>query len=142
MARRGKRTKLEMILRAIELVKEGKLDAHPLFLQTEIDELLLICNGCGAADSKLPVPDTIWGLWVGPGCCLHDFEYHIGETQAAKELADRRMLSNNLMAIEACSTWILKPPRRQRAMTYYAAVTDFGHDAFWANKEEKTDDES
>ena len=130
-----KRTKVESIERTIQLVREGKLKAHPDFLMTSFGDLLDICNGCGAAGSKLPIPDTIYGLWVGPGCNLHDFRYHIGKTAKDKEMADIEMLANNMRAIEACSTWILKPFRRRRALTYYGAVTDLGDKAFWKGKE-------
>ena len=131
-----RRTKIESIERTIELVEAGDLIAHPLFLQAPFSELLEICNGCGAAGAKFDfVPDTIWGLWVGPTCNLHDFDYHMGRTDQDKAEADIRMLANNLRTIEACSTWILKPPRRMRALNYYQAVTDFGGPAFWSGKE-------
>jgi hypothetical protein len=131
----AKRTLLESILRTRALVELKALKAHPDFLGTDLGDLLEICNGCGAKDSKLPIPDTIWGLWIGPVCNLHDFRYHVGKTKQDKEMADIEMLANNMRAIEACSTWILKPLRRRRALTYYGVVTDLGDSAFWKGKE-------
>jgi len=130
-----KRSLMDSVFKTLDLVEAGKIMAHPGFIKTELADLLDICNGCGAAGSKLPVPDTIWGLWVGPNCNLHDYRYHIGKTEFHKQVADLEMLSNNLRAIEECSVWFLKPMRRQRALTYYAAVTDLGDAAFWAGKD-------
>lgn len=122
-------------MKSLDLVRAGKLIAHPDFIFTPLDILLDVCNGCGQAGKFDFVPDTILGLWVGPNCNLHDYWYYRGTTEQDKEQADMEMLFNNLRAIEACSTWILKPFRRQRALTYYATVTDLGHNAYWKGKE-------
>ena len=126
-----KHTKIESILKSLELVRDGKILAHPDFLTTPLDELVKMCNGCGAAGKFDFVPDTIYGLWIGPNCNPHDHWYAVTASEAEKAQADREMLINNLRAIEACSLWILKPLRRMRALTYYAAVTDFGSKAYW-----------
>ena len=129
-----KRTQIESILKSMELVSAGKLVAHHDFIKVGLLDLIEICNGCGAKGKFDFVPDRIWGLWVGPVCNIHDFGYHVGTTHEDKAQADRDMLTNNLRAIEACSTWIMKPLRRQRALTYYSMVTDLGGPAFWAGK--------
>jgi hypothetical protein len=128
-------TQIQSILKSLELVKDGKILAHPDFLATPIDELVEMCNGCGAAGKFDFVPDTIYGLWVGPNCNVHDHWYAVTASHPEKAKADREMLINNLRAIEARSVWILKPLRRMRAMTYYVAVTDLGGKAYWKGKE-------
>ena len=131
----SKKTPYENIIDTLQLVRDGVLDADPRFLETPIDELLKICNGCGAAGAKIDfVPDTIWGLSVRPVCNLHDFDYHFGITISHKESGDRRMLNNNLRMIQAYSSRMLRKLRRIRALTYYKTVKYFGGPAFWSNK--------
>jgi len=124
------------IVESIELVQSGMLKAPEGFLETEFAELMAICNGCGAAGAKFDfVPDHIWGMYIGMVCNIHDYAYHVGKTESDKKRADAEMLTNLLAVIELRSSWILKWPRRQRALLYYNMVTDLGHDAYWANKE-------
>lgn len=94
-----------------------------------------LCNGCGARRG-LPVPGTIWGLDISIACDIHDYMYMGGETEADREEADRAFLNNLLRIIEADSIPFgpLKWLRRYRAVTYYAAVRDFGGPAFWDSK--------
>jgi len=133
-----KKTPYEYVIETIELVNNGTLSADPRFVNTPVDELLKICNGCGAAGAKVDLtPDTLWGLSVKPVCHIHDFDYYIGLTIEDKERADRRMLNNNVRMIKAQSSWILKRLRRIRARTYYKAVKYFGGPAFWDGKDNK-----
>ncbi len=116
----------------IDLVRAKKLDADPLFLTYEFEELLFICNGCGAANSKFDfVPDTMWGMSIKPACNIHDFDYHIGKTIEDKQRADRRFLNNLLRLINRGKSKILKLLRRRRALKYYDAVDLMGGPAFW-----------
>lgn len=128
-------TYLESILETIELVKTGKLDADPRFIETDIAELLFICNACGAKGSRLPIPQTAWGLNIRPMCHLHDFDYHMGHTIEAKDLADRRMRNNGHRLVEQNSIWFLYTPRCRRIQTYYLFVHNFGGTAFWDGKQ-------
>jgi len=94
------------------------------------------CNGCGARGG-MPVPKTFWGLSINEACNVHDWDYHHGKTLEDKHTADRFMLFNMLIIIEAQTGWnqvVLKPARRRRAMKYYEAVVMFGAGAFWAGK--------
>lgn len=126
------------LARTKDLVRTGVLDAHPDFVETPIEDLLWICNGCGAANAKFDfVPDTIWGMRISPACHIHDFDYNIGKVIEDKFSADRRMLNNLLRLIERGSSRILRRFRRRRALTYYNAVTDFGGPAFWSGKNGK-----
>jgi hypothetical protein len=129
-------TQIQSILKSLELVKDGKILAHPDFLTTPLDELVKMCNQCGPAGKfgRL-VPNTIWGLWIGPNCNVHDHWYAVTASEEDKAQGDREMLTNNLRAIEACSTWIMKPPRRYRAITYYGVVVDCGSKIYWKGKE-------
>ena len=124
-------TKYEALLLTVDLVSRGKLYCRREFLETPIEDLLLICNGCGAANAKFDfVPDSIWGLWVGPVCNVHDFDYHHGTTERDRLQADIYMLLNLIRTIEAKSARWLRPIRRMRALSYYQAVREFGRDAF------------
>lgn len=93
-----------------------------------------ICNGCGSAHAKFDfVPMYIYFLCITDACNIHDYMYHVGETLADKEEADRVFLNNMLRLIEAGTGW-LKIFRRRRALKYYEAVTAFGGPAFWSGK--------
>lgn len=65
--------------------------------------------------------------------------YHVGQTVADKEEADRVFLNNLLRLIEAGSGW-LKMLRRRRALDYYQAVVAFGGPAYWAGKNSPTEE--
>ena len=85
----------------------------------------------------MPVPKTFWGLSINEACNVHDWDYHHGKTLEDKHTADRFMLFNMLIIIEAQTGWhqtALKPMRRRRAMKYYEAVVMFGAGAFWTGK--------
>lgn len=113
----------------------GPLEAPPGYDELSDVERFVICNGCGAANSKFDfIPDTLWGLPIKEACYRHDYAYHIGKTEEDKKKADEQFLRNMLTLINTQSTPLLKWPRRWRAMTYYSAVCDKGHKAFWAGK--------
>jgi hypothetical protein len=129
-----KKTLTESLIETIELVEAGKLDAHPDFMATDFAELLMICNACGAAGSKLPVPQTAYGMSLKPMCHLHDFEYHVGRDIKAKDVADRRMRNNGHRLVRLYSGWWLARLRRIRVQTYYVMVHNFGGEAYWDGK--------
>jgi len=111
------------------------LDSMPGYMELDDLERFKICNGCGSAQAKFDfVPDTIYGLSIREACYRHDHAYYIGRTEHDKQLADRQFLNNMLTIIDTQSAWPLKAVRRWRAMTYYTAVCDKGHSAFWAGK--------
>lgn len=131
------KTKLEHLLETIQLVQDKVIDAHPLFLETPLDELLEICNGCGAKDSRLPVPQTIWGMNNRPACNPHDFGYHIGTTIEHKKEEDRRMLNNSIRLIDRGAGGLVRILRVKRAVKYYLAVDLCGGPAFWNIEDSK-----
>jgi len=134
--RREKPTLFESVTQTLALIALGKLQAREAFMEAGIDKLMSICNGCGAANAKFDfVPDTIYGLDVGPVCNIHDFDYHVGRTEGDRLRADLHMLQNLLLTIEATSSPLLKPLRRIRALSYYQAVREFGASAFLDGKE-------
>jgi len=128
------KTMVESLIDCIELAKEGKIDVHNDFLKTDFSELLEICNACGAKGSKLPVPQTAYGLDIRAMCHPHDFEYHVGTTIIDKDVADRRMRNNGHRVIRLRSNWFLARFRRIRVQTYYMMVHNFGGEAFWDGK--------
>jgi hypothetical protein len=122
------------LIRTVQLVKAGTLQADPRFIETELEALLFICNGCGAAGKVDLIPDTMYGLYVGYVCFIHDFDYKLGLTEADRRFADLRFKENllKLIAIEGGPLWI---PRRVRVNTYYKSVRLCGEQPFWAGKE-------
>lgn len=131
-------TKYEQVLRTIELIKEGVLQAPADFLVCPISTLETICNGCGSADSKFDfVPDTMWSLYIGYACHIHDYEYEKGETKEHKKIADKRF-HKNMRALIKLKGGIFRFPRYVRAYLYYAAVKRKGYPAFFKGKEGKT----
>ena len=121
----------------IQMIRDGKLDADPRFLDTDFAELLWIVNGCGSAQAKFDfVPDKIYGMDIRPACGPHDFGYHIGVTIEDKRREDRRLLNNILRLIQICSAnKFMKWLRTKRAIKYYMAVDLLGGPAFWSGKE-------
>lgn len=96
-----------------------------------------ICNGCGAGSgwkSKLPVPNTLYGLDVTECCNIHDWMYYFGISEYGKQLADDVFLVNMYRMIKD-GNWWLRFLRRRRAKKYYLAVKYFGKKAYMSNKE-------
>jgi len=118
------------------------LFAPESFVKLAPEEKKRLCNGCGTKGlCGYIVPDTAYGLCITPACDIHDFMYHIGETIADKDSADRSFYNNLLRIIDAKTKWRwLKKLRTRRAKTYYRFVAELGGPAFWSgkNKPEET----
>ena len=103
-----------------------------------MEELQLICNGCGSASAKFDfVPDRIWGTYIGHACNVHDWEYEYGTDNSDKEAADRAMRNNTLRLIDIdCAEKWYKPKTLMhlRAQFYYTMVCWRGGPAFWKGK--------
>lgn len=118
----------------LDETKTDWLDSLPGYMELDDAERFVICNGCGAANSKFDfIPDTLYGLSIKEACYRHDYAYYVGKTEADKIAADKQFLNNMLAIIEA-KGGLLKWLRSWRAMTYYNAVRDKGHKAFWEGK--------
>lgn len=127
-------SKLSTLLRTIDFIQEGVLDADPRMLECSVEYLATICNGCGAADAKIDlVPDSVWGLYIGYACMIHDFDYHMGTTEADRRFADERFKKSLLILIAAASK-ALWPARRIRVNSYYKIVRACGEAPFWNAK--------
>ena len=96
------------------------------FIAATEKEREAVNNGCGPEGLDL-IPDVMWGLNVSICCKIHDWDY-VYEND--REKADLRFLSNLIRWINAKSVWLLRGPRRYRALTYYNAVADFGQSSF------------
>lgn len=120
----------------VSIAQTGILYAPASFKITELSRLNEVCNGCGAANAKFDfVPDTIYGLFIGHACNIHDWMYNEGRTLEAKKEADRVMPNNMLRLIDRGNRWYQpKFLMRRRALKYYYAVKYFGGPAFWAGK--------
>lgn len=131
-----KMSKRKDILKAQQLARSGVLFAPASFLNASVDELLAICNGCGAADSWFRPPKRIYGTLIVYACIIHDFMYEKGYTNEDKEEADRVFLHNMNRLITRDSEKWYKPTflQRRRARIYYKGVKYGGGEAFWAGK--------
>lgn len=110
-----------------------KLDIPEGFAALTDAEKAVICNGAGAADG-IKVPNTMYGLDMKIAFDIHDYDYWRGRTLKDKREADERMRRNMSAIINNRGGW-LTWLRRYRATTYYSAVVDYGHNAFWEGKE-------
>jgi hypothetical protein len=114
-----------------------KLYAPAEYWKLSQSALQEICNGCGPAEGwkQKYIPDHILWISIKEACDIHDYMYHIGQTNTDREEADRVFLNNMLRIVEAESRfWLLRLLRRRLALDYYCAVRDFGAPYFWEDK--------
>jgi len=117
-------------------MKPYTLESTAAYKALTPEEKAKIVNGAGAADQWISsfIPNTMYGLDVTECFNIHDFDYHVGVSRKDKNVADRRLLENLMIAINANSGFIMGMLRRRRALKYYEAVHKFGDDAFFKNK--------
>ena len=129
-------TRREELIKAQELAVAGVLFAPTSFKLASIEELLRVCNGCGAADSWFRPPKRIYGTLIVYACIIHDWMYEKGLTDEDKQEADRSFLNNLNRLITRDSHKWHKPTylQRKRAKVYYTGVKYGGGEAFWAGK--------
>ena len=127
--------KIRALEQTIKYATARMLEADGRMLDADILQLALICNGCGAANAKIDfVPDSIWGLYIGYACMIHDFDYYMGKTEADRRFADERF-KRNLLTIISWGNKAMWPARRIRVNTYYNLVRACGEAPFWSGKE-------
>lgn len=130
----------EKIIKTVDLARAGVIFAPASFKSAETKRLIEVCNGCGAASAKIDfVPDTIYGLYIGYCCHVHDWQYEEGKTEEDREEADRIFKNNMIRIIDrACKKrWFyrrIKWLMYVRANSYYKIVRSFGGAAFWSGK--------
>ena len=127
---------VEKLLKAQNLARAGIIFAPVSFLLATEQQLIEVCNGCGAADSWFRPPETIYLTDVSSTCIVHDWMYNFGHTIEDKDEADRSFLNNLLRLINLDSGKWYKPTtlQRARALLYYQSVKTFGGPAFWNGK--------
>lgn len=128
--------RLKSLLESQRLARLGVIYAPASFLVATPQQLLEVCNGCGAAGSWFRPPKRIYGTLIVFACHIHDWQYHYGSTIEDKEESDRTMLNNMCRLIERDRKKWYKPTwmQHRRAYKYYWAVDKFGGPAFWAGK--------
>ncbi len=121
--------------RAQQLAIDGILHASQAFKDASYYELSLVCNGCGAANSKFKFPNKMYGTYTGYACDVHDWDYEEGETEEDKVKADKYFKKNLNIIIDREKAWY-KPKflMKRRAYKYYLGVKYLGDDAFWKGK--------
>ena len=130
-------TKYSRLLKTVNMAISGVLYAPVTFKDAHINELMAVCNGCGAAGAKFDfVPDRIWGTYIGHACNIHDWMYHEGRVAKDKRIADK-WFRKNLMKLIKIEDKPYKPKffMRIRALAYYAGVKYRGKKAFWKGKD-------
>ncbi len=108
------------------------LTAPDAYWGLDTQEKKRICNGCGPSGAMFDlIPDTVFFLKIGEACNIHDFCYHIGETEEDRKKADDLFLDNISMIVRKITNfrW-LKLLRLRRAYTYFLAVQIYGKSAF------------
>ena len=121
----------------LKLVDGVFLSAPAKYWGTPAEVIDEITGGCGPGGlGDYLVPDTVWRLSIFYPCRIHDFQYHEGNTEQDKKIADETFLNNMIRVVKAKSKWsLLKKFRLLRCKRYYQAVHWFGGPAFWNNKE-------
>ena len=81
--------------------------------------------GCGPGEfgDKL-VPDTMYGLYIGLACKVHDVDFAIGTPET---IANRRFWRNlDIIITKKSKNALMRYLRRLRATTYYHMVMEHG----------------
>lgn len=122
-------------LESQQLAKKGILDCHPEFRTASKDWLFDVVNGCGSGWNEKIVPDSIWFLYIGDCCAIHDDRYERGDSAEDRKLADDEFLRNmyEIIALDK-SWWRSNRQMRKRAYGYYWVVRQFGKKAFYQKK--------
>lgn len=115
-----------------------ELDVPYTYRVASKEERKKVCNGCGPAGWKYDVvPDTIYGLYIGDCCDIHDWMYNEGVTAYHKFEADKVFKKNVYKKIKAHSFW-LRGVRRARFHWYWLGVTKGGDEHYWKGKKRTT----
>jgi len=114
-----------------------------LYWNLQEEQRKTLSNGCGPGNWKIDlVPDSLMGCDFSISCDIHDIMYHYGIDEEDKRISDRTFLFNLLFDVDNhCKTNnILDRTERillrEAAFTYYRAVSDAGHSAFWEGKQD------
>jgi len=101
------------------------------------EEKLFICNGAGAKGDWRNefIPNKILGLNCIESFNIHDYMYYTGSSPEDKCYADMTLLLNLMRTINNRGG-LLAFPRRFIAITYYNFVYEFGHVAFYKQRED------
>lgn len=96
-----------------------------------------ICGGCGPGKGLLAwlIPDSFLGMSILAACEIHDYEYHIGETDEDKSEADIGFRANLARINQArTKSWATRVVRRILANIYFSFVVDMGASSFGGRK--------
>jgi len=112
-----------------------ELECSALFLQAPRSARDARCNGCGPGGWKIDlVPDDILGANVGAPdgpCCIHDWDYGDGDSEAERKAADARFHRNLQRVVRAYGGPAhLRWARLCAAWWYWRAVLRAGRAAF------------
>ena len=133
---------MAVTLKDITLGSDGHL-APAVYWLLSAKDVAKISNGCGPGNWKLDlVPDKILGVDLTNACDKHDVCYYYGVTEEDKRLSDRLLLYNCLYDVDRyceANRIIVRLQRvacREAVFSYYKAVSDLGHSAFYGKEKE------
>jgi hypothetical protein len=114
-----------------------ELRAPQSYLDASEEVRAAVANGCGPSGWKEKIiPDNIFGTDISKPCEIHDWRYKYGETEEDKVFADIEFLENlTITIINDTDDETMLAVRCAVANTYFIAVYNHGHDAFWAGKD-------
>lgn len=117
-----------------ELAKKGVIFAPDSFINASIEDLMKVCNGCGAKGSWFRPPKRMYGTLIVYACHVHDWMYQFGLSKKDKKNADKAMNKNinRLIDCDASAKWYKPVPlQKTRSYVYYLGVRLFGSKAFF-----------
>ena len=123
-----------MTLRSVEVTI---LKAPLIWWQLPQSAKECVTGGCGPGGlGDYLVMDSFFGLSIFDACQIHDFMWHIGDTEEDRQIADKTFLDNMKTLIRAAhSGFILKALRMAKAYCYYWAVASpIGKFLYWKDK--------
>ncbi len=127
---------IEALNNSVSMDKNGLMSCYA-YQQLTPEEKSKICNGAGAAGQPISrfIPNSLYFLDCTEVFNIHDFDYYRGRREVDKKEADRRLLSNLMILINRAGgplRWL----RHRRALKYYEAVVELGHEAFYKGKQQ------
>jgi len=120
-----------------ESILSSGIKIPPAMLKCTEDELLDICNGCGAKDSWITefIPNIVDDVNIRPCCNKHDFLYFVGKTKEEYLTANRTLLND---LIQVCDKYVVdndlsykeSVALHDRVKVYFEFVDRYGHHYF------------
>lgn len=128
----------------IDILKYG-LEHNPLMFAWKNEDIQKVVNGCGPGYTSQDlsfteklinhvfyelIPNHCLFVNFKQACCIHDFDYEVGKTQADKDEADKRLERNMRRLIKIQAPTVADEIDQIMPSIYYEFVHLFGGYAF------------